>query len=266
MKSRDVVGNDKTGRLIRLNRRTLEPGHKGYASVVFWGDVHYGYPTCEIERALEMLKWCVKNRVYILGMGDFIESGLRTSVGASNYEQLLNPQKQLDFMIEALQPAAKAGLLLGLHSGNHEDRISDATSINVVKMMCKALDVPFLGSACWTLLRVGSQNYTIYSLHGASGSRFKHTKLKSVIDIGMWFEADIIAQGHVHEKAVTVIVRQRVNARNRTVEDRKVHCFLTGHYLGYDGSYAQMKGMPPAGLGSPKVQLYADRWDLHGSV
>jgi len=261
-----LTGNDKIGKLIRLNQKTLVVGKKGYASIVFWGDCHYGHPQCDEEKAKAMLDYCLEKHIYIMGMGDLIECGLKDSIGDSVYKQKLDPQEQMEYMIELLTPLAKAGLILGLHEGNHENRISIRTGLNPMKIICQQLGVSYLGYAVWNLLRVGDQAYTLYSYHGKSGSRFKHTKIKAVTDIAHYFEADIVAMGHVHDLAVEVIRRQRVNRRNKTVEERKVHVILTGAYLKYDKSYAQMGGYPPAGIGSPKIQLYANSFDVHASV
>ena len=75
------AGKDRLpGRSVRLNRFTLEPRPgKDYAEMIFWGDVHYGYPTCNMERATAMINWAVENSVYILGMGDYMEAGLKDS-------------------------------------------------------------------------------------------------------------------------------------------------------------------------------------------
>ena len=261
-----LKGNDKVGRLIRLNQQTLQCGHKGYASIVFFGDTHVGHPQFDAQKANEMLAWCLKNHVYVLGMGDLIECGMRDSIGDSVYQQKLNPQEQMEYVVEMLRPLAEANLLLGLHSGNHSLRIAKATGVDVMKVICRELHVPYLGYACWSLLRVGKQLYTLYSTHGKSGSRFHHTKLKAAIDICHYFEADILAHAHVHDISVDTIIRQRVDMRSRVVRERKVHIVLTGSYLSYDKSYAQAAGYPPTKLGSPKIQLYGDRWDIHGSV
>lgn len=261
-----LTGDDRIGRLIRLNRVTLIPGNKGFASLVFWGDLHFGHPQCDTKRAKDMLDYCVKQRIYVVGMGDMMESGLRDSVGDSIYQQKLNPQEQLEFIIELLTPIAKKGLLIGIHEGNHEHRITKSTGIDITKIMAKALGVPYLGYAVWHLIHVGHFNYTMYTTHGSSGSRFKHTKLKAAMDIAAFFEADILAMGHVHSKAAEVIERQAVDLRARTVVEKKVHVILTGSYLKYDKSYAQMKGYPPTTLGSPKIQLFSERWDIHSRV
>lgn len=258
------VGKDGIrGKKIRLNRARLKSNGKGYAELVLFGDVHYGHPTCDIERAKRMLDYCIKKHVYVLGMGDYIEGGLRGSIGDSVYMQNLNPQDQMDYMIDLFQPLADEKLLLGLLIGNHEGRILKETSVNVGKVMAKILKVPYLGYACWNLLYVGNQSYTFYALHGSTGSRYIYTKLKALVDISHNFDADILAMGHVHELADDAILVQQVDKNRKVVVERKKFLVLTGSYLKYDDSYAQEKGYPMGKLGSPKVKLFGKKHDIH---
>lgn len=261
------TGQDKiVGRPIRLNKVVLDPNGKGYAQLLFWGDVHLGHPQCKIQKAINALNWALENNVYVIGMGDFLESGMRDSVGDSVYRQKLNPQEQMEAMIEILIPLVKAGLLIGIHEGNHENRITKSTGIDITKIMAKILGVPYLGYACWNLLKVGKQNYSLYSNHGSSGSRFKHTKMKAVMDLVQWIKADIIAMGHVHSIASEPVIYQEIDLRNKTVVEQKTYVVLTGSYIGWDKSYAQMKNMPITKLGSPKAKLYANEHDIHFSL
>jgi len=261
------VGHDKArGKVIRLNRKHLEPNGKGYAEVLFFGDLHFGHPGCDIERAKRMLDYCLAKKVYVLGMGDYLEAGLRDSVGDSVFMQTLNPQGQMDFITELLKPIAEAGLLVGLLIGNHEGRILKNTSVNVVSLMAKILGVPYLGYACWNLFYVGSQNYKVYALHGSTGSRYVYTKLKALVDISHNFDADLLAMGHVHELADEAVLVQRVDLTRKMVVERKKFLLLTGSYLRYDDSYAQEKGYPMGKLGSPKVKLFSEKFDIHTSA
>jgi hypothetical protein len=57
-----------------------------------------------------------------------------------------------------------------------------ATGINVTKNICGFLNVPYLFMARWNLFKVGSQNYRVYAMHGVTGSKFAHTKLKAASD------------------------------------------------------------------------------------
>jgi len=260
-------GTMRKGKVVKLNdqRLTCQP-KKPYAEVLFFGDLHLGHPTCLLEKAKENLDYCLNNRIHVLLMGDLIECGITGSVGDSVYTQKLNPQEQLEDTVELLSPLAQAGLILGLHGGNHEDRVFKTTGINVAKMMAGTLGVPYLHQACWNIFRVGKQSYTVYSMHGASGSRFIYTKLKAATDISHYFRADVIAHAHVHDVAAHTIERQSINKRMKKIVYEKHYVVLTGHYLGYQLSYAQMKGMPPSHVGSPKLQFFSDRHDIHSST
>lgn len=257
--------NLRKGRTVKLNRHTLKPRKNNHADIILFGDLHAGHPTCLWDKAQAMLDYCLEKKLYILLMGDLLECGITGSVGDSIYTQSLNPQAQMESVIEILKPLADKGLILGLHAGNHEHRIFKTTGINVAKNIAGWLDVPFLHAACWNLFKVGNQNYTLYSLHGATGSRFIYTKLKAATDISHYFSADIIAHAHIHDIGSVSFERQYIDMRNKQVAYRKQYVVLTGHYLGYSLSYAQEKGLPPSKVGSPRIQLYSDRWDVHVS-
>jgi len=249
---------------IRLNVRRLKPLEgKDYAEVIFFGDLHLGHPQCHLKKAIEMLKYCLEKNIYVLFMGDLMESGLTTSIGDSVYQQRLNPQEQMEAVIEMIIPIKEAGLCLGFLMGNHEMRIRKTSGIDISKNICRELKIPYLGYACWNLWYVGNQSYTIYAWHGASGARFIYTKLKSVVDLSHYFTADLIAMAHVHSLTSDSIERQYVDKGSKQVKVRKAHILITGSYLAYDDSYSQMKGFPPTKLGSPKVKFMSDRFDLH---
>ena len=259
------VGQDKlVGRPIRLNKVNLNLNEKGEANLLFWGDIHYGHPQAQLKKAIQMLEWARNKNANIILMGDLIESGTRESVGDSVYKQKLNPQEQMEKMVEILMPYKD--LIIGLHEGNHENRITKMTSIDVSKIMARLLGISYLGYACWNLLRVGKINYTMYSTHGSSGSRFKHTKMKAVMDLVQWIKADIIAMGHVHSIASEPVIYQEVDFRNKTVVEKKCYVVLTGSYIGWDKSYAQMKNMPITKLGSPRARFASDKKDVHFSL
>jgi len=65
-----------------------------HAELLFFGDVHIGYPTSNLMKAKAMLDYALKNRVYVILMGDLIEAGIKDSIGDSNYRQRLNPQNK----------------------------------------------------------------------------------------------------------------------------------------------------------------------------
>lgn len=247
-----------------LYRELIPKKGKDYAEMILFSDLHYGAPNCMLDKAKEQLEYCRQKGIYVYTNGDLTESATRYSIGDSVYHQL-NPQDQMDFVVELLKPLAKDGLLLNIGGGNHEARIAKETGIDISKIMAKELGVPYTGDSIWSLFRVGKQNYSMYALHGSSGAKFSYTKLKSVIDVLHSFDADIVAQGHVHELMTDWYIKQCINLRNKTVEEKKMLVILTGGYLSYSESYASSKGLPITKTGSPKLELCASVKEFHCS-
>ncbi len=249
------------GRPIRLNRQTLKVDKsKDYAEVAFIGDVHLGSPQYDKKRFEAVINSCLKQNIYVMLMGDLIEVGTKTSVGAGVYEQDFNGQSQYEQMVGYLKPLADKKLILGLHSGNHEQRIYQSTGVDIGKMMARELGVKYLGDACWSYFRVGKISYTIYSLHGRTGSRFDGTALLALERISTSFFCDLIAMGHCHKMiSSTVLIQKIVN--NLVVEHKKT-LLITGSYLKYDGGYASAVGLPISKLGSPLVKFYSEKKDI----
>ena len=247
------------GRPIRLNRHSLK--HNGqYAEVMFIGDVHYGSPQCDIERFLANVNYCWKNKIYVYLMGDLTEVATRHSVGAGVYEQTMTADDQHEQMVKWLRPLTEEGLILGTHRGNHGERTYKEVGYDVDKALARELKVPFLGDACWSQFRVGHQTYTIYSLHGRTGSRFDGTALLAIERISTSFFADLVCQGHVHKCINSIVLMQRVVGG--LVKEHKKHLLITGAYVKYDKGYGQTLGLPISKLGSPKVKFFAYKHDL----
>ena len=252
--------NDRIiGRPIRCNHQKLVSSGDG-AEVMFIGDVHHGSPQCDIARFKANIAYCLKNKVYVLLMGDLCEVATRHSVGAGVYEQTSVAEKQHEEMVEWLRPLADAKLILGTHRGNHGERTYKESGFDIDKALARELRVPFLGDACWSAFKVGEQNYSIYSLHGRTGSRFDGTALLSVERISTSFFADLVCQGHVHKCINSIVLTQRV-VDGRVVEHKK-HLLITGAYVKYDGGYGQTLGLPISKLGSPKVKFFSNRHEI----
>lgn len=261
------IGKDKIiGRPIELNKKKLNTiKGKEYAEILFFGDLHLGHPQCRINKAKDMLDYALKHKIYIFVMGDMLEAGLSTSIGDSVYMQTLNPQRQMEAVIDLLDPLADAGLIIGYLSGNHESRIMNSTGIDISKIICRHMGVPYLGMAGWTVASVNGTRYSLYCTHGSGGSRFKHTKLKTVMDKAAFIDSDVIAQGHVHSIASEVIIKQTYNRTKNVIEEKKQYVCLTGSYIAWDKTYAEAQGYPPTKLGSPKAKLMADKKGVHFS-
>jgi UDP-2,3-diacylglucosamine pyrophosphatase LpxH len=203
-----------------------------------------------MELIKKYLAYLYNNNIPLITMGDLIEIATRTSVGNSVYTQA-SPEDQLNTVRDLLIPFVKKGLLLGMHTGNHEERIKKAVGVDITSMICNEFKVPFMGYACWSIIYTGKMSYSMYSLHGTSGSKYTHTKIKSVFDVSNCFDADVVASGHVHDLSATVQISQHVNKKRKVLAQKEKHIVLTGHFLNYTNGYGQMTGMPIPRMGAP---------------
>ena len=250
--------------LIRHFKKKLQYGQKDYVSIIFWGDVHVGSPHCWEEKAKEMLDYCLANDCYLWIMGDLLEVGLRDSVGDSIYTQTLSPESQMDRVLAWLRPLAQARRIIGMHEGNHEQRISQRVDFDITKLMRRDLCVglephwkpKYFGYSAFTTIQVGSMYYQFYTTHGSSGSRFPHTKLKAIMDIHNFVDVDVVAMGHVHDLQTSSRVEVGINFSGTQIEEKEKFVLLTGSYLNWDDSYGQIKNMAPAIKGSPELMLW----------
>ena len=251
-------------RRTNLVVRRLTPNKGERAGICAFGDLHLGSAQCDEAAVRANVQECLDKKRYVIGMGDYMETALKDSV-SNVYTQTMTPEDQIDAVIELFRPLADAGLLLGLLDGNHEHRINKATSLNMVKMVCHALKVPYLGHSAFMLLRVGGESYTFYATHGSSGARLAWSKLRVVMDIYRYIDAEVILHGHLHQLDHITSEYFGIDKRSKTVKTLSRHGVLTGAYLKY-GGYGERKNYPPTKIGSPIIMIWGDKHKIHVSV
>jgi len=230
--------------------------------LVPFGDVHYGAKECNIKRAKDTIDWVASRPdARIILMGDIINAATRHSIGAGTFEETEVGQHQYDDMIELLEPV-KSKIYGGL-MGNHEYRVFRETGYDVTKMMAKQLGHKYYGFGIFVKLQVKDQNYIIYATHGSSGATLPYTKIKKVLEMGRFIDADLYLYAHVHSLQVHTQYHKSVNLRNKTVEKQKKYYVLTGHYLNYEDSYAEMKNILPEKQGSPTITFTGGKEGRH---
>lgn len=234
-----------------------------------FGDMHYGSENFNRELFMENLNWAWENKnVYIIGMGDWLEAATRNSVGSGVYDQKENAGGQLDEVVRLFKPFADEGRILGITNGNHEDRIYNATGVDATRIMASMLGVSYFKNGGFFRIRVGpksgphaknAQIYHIYATHGSSGATLPHTKIKRCLDLATFIDADVYLMGHVHDEQVLTQEYHCIDNRNRAILKSNKYFVLTGHYLNWTDSYAQMKSMRPSKQGTPKIKLGSDK-------
>ncbi len=238
---------------IKLNHIDTRDRSKELVGI---GDLHRGASNCDIKQFDEAIDYCKDSGAWILLMGDLGESATRKSVGAGIYEQKLTPQEQLDDIVERLYPVRNQ--IIGAHLGNHEYRLWKEVGMNFTKIMCDQLKIPYLGYSVNHVIKVGSERYIVFSTHGCSKAAMRHTKLKAVMDIARWNTADLYMYAHLHSLDYNYDIYQEYNSRNKVMDSHKRHYVITGAFLSYADSYAEMKLYQPEQNGFAKIKLFGD--------
>ncbi len=234
--------------------------------LVPFGDLHTGSKHFDEELAREAVDWCVDEGAFVLGMGDMLESATRDSVGSGVYDQTEILQVQMQHLYDILQPLVDKDLLLGMHPGNHELRVYKSSGVDITKIMCRELGVPYLGWGKLHRFKVNDQAYTLYSTHGSSGARLPHTKMKGCLDLANLVDAEIYCMGHLHQLAHHVRNFYTPNSRSKKVDEKQKHFLLCGSYLSHWGSYGHVKSYEPMRKGSPKIKLAGDKHQIRVSL
>jgi len=213
------------------------------------GDVHYGNSTSKYEKfeeCIELVKSLPNAKVIM--MGDLIEVGQRDSPGMSLFSQIKTPQEQIEWLVNTLTPIKDK--ILCMHDGNHERRFFKNSGNNVIKNICRELKVQYAPQSAYTRIFIGNIGYSLWSTHGTSNARLTHTKLNALYNATKHIHGiDAYIMGHVHSRNHSESIIRKPDLQNHVVREDIVHYILTGHFLEYDGSYAEEYNLQPEPIG-----------------
>lgn len=187
--------------------------------VCFISDTHIGSSDFDIKGLVDNLNYAdSQENAVIFFLGD----GLNTAIVGSKsdtYEDVLNPQEQLDVFSKILKIAKgdnnpklarvlkrlnDSGKIVVVHSGNHEDRITKAVGISPTKMAADIAGVgdsfaPFFANTDLILrqplCKDGKFHFGVVTHHGTGIKNIDGTfRLLRNID-----NADLCVIGHTHQ-------------------------------------------------------------------
>lgn len=263
---------------LKYYARQLSPKFKSLI-VVPISDSHYGNPYFSKRHFLETIKLVAHtpNAVAVC-TGDLCESSLRTSKG-DIYKQVGSPQDQRNWMIKQLKPIKNK--ILGMTTGNHEQRIYNEVGVDISADIAEALGVPYRPEGILLKISFGSGNechedrqytYWCYATHGYGGARTKSAKAVKVERVATWIHADFYIMSHDH--VVNVAPDVYLVPDNRTYlekdEDGLATGFVVGRVVAHRkmliksnaylkwGGYSEQGGFPPSDLTTPIIKLMGD--------
>lgn len=223
------------------NNATIKTITKDYSDkfdtlqVCFLSDMHIGSCDFDIKGLMNTLRYAnSQENAIIFILGDALNTAI---VGSKSdpYEDILNPQEQLDIFSEVLKIAkgnsemAKVlkdlndtGKIVVLHSGNHEDRIRKSVGVSTTKL---AADIAGLGDVfapyyASTTLKLrqplskdGAFPIEIVTHHGTGISNIDGT-FRLLRTVG---NADMCVIGHTHQQSMKYDRMIKVNDEGKQV-------------------------------------------------
>ena len=252
-------------KILRTNLNDIDAKFRAIEDVeiYFVADVHLGDPLCDIKLLKETIKHISEkdNRFCILN-GDIFNTAIKTSV-SFDYKGL-SPMEELQLAVELFKPLADSGKILGVTSGNHENRISKETSLDMTRLFCIELGIEdkYCGTAGYLFLHFGEKEvgrkapmcYTLYFTHGYGGGTTVGSKANKLTKLSGVILADVIAMSHLHQKLKTEDSIFVPEYGNQVVKQKEIHYVMNNSFLDY-GGYGEQMGLKPTTKALTKVTL-----------
>ena len=224
-------------------------------------DVHIGDKCANLKAFKEVLDR-IKNEpnTYTILNGDLCNIALKNSK-SDVYSDELTPMEQVLQIIKFLEPIKDK--ILVMSNGNHEDRITKDTSIDILYLVAKQLRIEQLYCPSWWYLYLtfGNSNknrpmlYTISGYHGFGGSTTSGAKINKVKKMSNVVLADCYIMSHVHEPINTKGIIFVPDYQHKCVVKKEMYYCVSNAFVEYEGSYAEKMGLPPSNTGLNEIEL-----------
>ena len=224
-------------------------------------DVHIGDKTADLKAFKEVLDR-IKNEpnTYTILNGDLCNVALKNSK-SDVYSDDLTPMEQVIRVLNFLEPIKDK--ILVLSTGNHEDRITKDTNIDILYLVAKQLHIEQVYSNTWWYLYLtfGHSSkgrpmlYTITGYHGYGGGSTTGGKANKVKKMSQVVLADIYIMSHVHEPINTKGIIFTPDYQHKTIIKKEMYYCISNSFVEYEGSYAEKMGLIPGNTGISEIQL-----------
>lgn len=222
------------------NRRLIK-------QLMLLGCVHLGAKNHAKEELKRYFDYAKKypREVSLAFLGDLFDTGVPVGTRhiGSVFDNNLTPQEQVDTFVKMATPVAKQ--IEAIVKGNHEKRVEDTTSVELLKGAADQLKVPYKGSS-GILVWEGKK---IFIAHGSSSGPM--TDFNKIIAAYEGLDAIVLA--HTHQLYSQKLRRFKVNAQGN-VEEKGMHLVRVGSFL-KDAAYARFALHPPTPIGAPIMEL-----------
>lgn len=227
-------------------------------------DVHLGNRNSNIPYFKQFVDYIqsIPNCVTILN-GDLMETATKSSVGKAMFEEDKNIPEQLREVVDILKPLAKAGKILGMGPGNHEERVSQLIGVNPMEIVADRIGVPYFGYQGYFRIVVNGIPYKVVFHHGAGGGSTPGSKINASMKMNKVIgNADLYFSGHTHGKFYHEDVIYEMDEESAQLIPHKRTYVVGGSFVEYFGGYSEMKALAPSLTGLTRIELRPDHKEI----
>lgn len=215
-------------------------------------DIHIGDKQANLKLLKQVLDRIKEDKAtYTILNGDLCNCALKNSK-SDVYEDDISPMEQLNTLLDLLEPIKDK--ILVISSGNHEDRITKETNIDITKLTAKQLGIEDRYSNGWwyLYLRFGEKDkgskrpmcYQITGYHGSGGGRKVGGKANRLQEMAQVVVADLYIMGHTH---LPMSMKQQIwlpDYANNSLNKKEMYFLMSNSFLEPEG-YGEKLGMTP---------------------
>lgn len=246
-----------------------------------FSDEHIGARKCDDVNLMHRIDQ-VKDtdNAYCILTGDIIDNATRDSVG-DVYEGL-SPMEQIKFATRLFAPIKDK--ILGVTSGNHEDRSYKKDGVDLMYFLCAELGLHEVYDQQGILLfiRMGQDMvgrrkesngsgkirkicYTLYATHGSAGGRTAGAKANGLSRLGQIVNADICVISHTHFPMCFKEASFEIDYYNSTARLKETLFVNSGTALGH-GGYSERHTYKPPSKAHPIILLNGRKKEARATI
>lgn len=250
-------------KVIKVNLNQQDEKILDDITIIPISDVHIGDKLSN-EKLLKETIERIKNEpnTYTIINGDLCNMALKNSK-SDVYSDCLSPMEQVLRATELLEEIKDK--ILVITTGNHEDRTTKETNIDVTRLIAKQLGIEDRYANGWWYLYLtfGSERrerpitYGITGIHGYGGGRRSGGKINRLEDMSQVVIADLYLMSHTHKPISTKGCIYIPYYQSKALMKQEMYYLMTNSFLESDNGYAEKMGFPPSNTSITEAHLGA---------
>ena len=247
--------------IIKVNLNDERDEIVDHITIIPIADVHIGDKLSNLKllkEALQRIK--TEPNTYTIINGDLCNMALKNSK-SDVYSDTLSPMEQVLKTTELLYEIKDKILIMS--TGNHEDRTTKETNIDVSRLIARELGIEDrYANAWWYLYLTFGQDrkkrpitYGITGLHGYGGGRKSGSKINRLEDMSSVVIADLYIMSHTHKPISTKSCIYIPYYQSKSLTKEEMYYLMTNSFLESNNGYGEKMGFPPSNTSLTEAQL-----------